>query len=212
MKSFSIKLARLFFKACNRREALAGEALAIAFNVLVALYIGKLFWRLLGVELHPGYGLKLLGGAVTLLGLILVAWVLTVFRPLHMLGSTLDTSRWFIGNYILGLRIRTRPRSMLVTHGPYRCTRNPLYLGVLTMMFGLGLIYGYPLISTLLLYAWFTLVIRIEEKYMEDAYGEEFRRYALETPSLIPGIKHLRRCLALIVGEKGARSMQGQKV
>ena len=74
----------------------------------------------------------------------------------------------------------TKPTTALVTEGPYRFTRNPLYLS-------LTLVYGG--ISTLANTLWAALllpfvlvvmrrgVIDREERYLERKFGEEYLRY-----------------------------------
>ena len=72
------------------------------------------------------------------------------------------------------------PSTTVVTDGPFRWTRNPMYLGMLLVILGLA-----PLADTLwpLLFMppfWALLrygVIGREERYLETKFGEPYRSY-----------------------------------
>jgi hypothetical protein len=77
----------------------------------------------------------------------------------------------------------------LVADGPYRYARNPLYLGVILLAFGLGLLVNVA--------GWIWLVVAItvftlrlisrEEAALSRAQGESFREFKQAVPRLIPG-------------------------
>lgn len=104
--------------------------------------------------------------------------ILSAFLVVPGLGLTL----WSLG---LFLRARTsplpmRPATALVRSGPYRWTRNPMYLGLLLLYLGAALLFDVPwalLLSPLVVLLVGRLVIRREEKYLEERFGEEYRRY-----------------------------------
>ncbi len=83
--------------------------------------------------------------------------------------------------YEHGLKIiSTVPQNTLITSGPYRFTRNPLYLGGnVFMVFGSSLILGSPvgLLITAFHLPFVDRFIRREEKQLEQKYGDEWRRY-----------------------------------
>ena len=73
-----------------------------------------------------------------------------------------------------------RPATTLVIAGPYRFTRNPMYVGMalLTVALGLLLNTGWPivlLIPTLILVQLF--VIAREERYLRRRFGAEYEAY-----------------------------------
>lgn len=74
-----------------------------------------------------------------------------------------------------------RPTTSLVTSGPYRLTRNPMYLGFALGHAGLALrrrsTWGLLTLGPVLA-AVDRVVIDREERYLERAFGEEYRRYA----------------------------------
>ncbi|MBI1365604.1 MAG: DUF1295 domain-containing protein [Alphaproteobacteria bacterium] len=70
--------------------------------------------------------------------------------------------------------------SVLVTGGPFRFTRNPMYLGILVLMTGLCLIVGTAttLISLAVYVLWTNFVsIPFEEEKMERQFGDDYRAY-----------------------------------
>ncbi len=70
--------------------------------------------------------------------------------------------------------------SRLVTSGPYRFTRNPMYVGLTTAYIGLSLMTNsiWPLVLLpLALLALYALVIRREERYLRAAFGDHYAAY-----------------------------------
>ncbi|HEY1433854.1 MAG TPA: isoprenylcysteine carboxylmethyltransferase family protein [Thermoanaerobaculia bacterium] len=74
----------------------------------------------------------------------------------------------------------TRPTRALTVAGPYRFTRNPMYLGLALASAG-GAFAGNALWALLLVLAaaalMVPLVIAREERYLESKFGDEYRRY-----------------------------------
>jgi protein-S-isoprenylcysteine O-methyltransferase Ste14 len=104
-----------------------------------------------------------------------VGWIL-VAGFLTLMGSAIGSFR----------RNRTtvfpfRPATTLVIAGPYRYTRNPMYLGAAMLVLALGcwLDTWWPillLIPTLVIIQRY--VIRREERYMRRRFGAEYDAYA----------------------------------
>jgi len=73
-----------------------------------------------------------------------------------------------------------RPTTALVFRGPYRFTRNPMYLGLALLQVGLALVTNalWPLLTLApVVVAVRRLVIDREERYLEAKFGEEYRAY-----------------------------------
>ena len=81
------------------------------------------------------------------------------------------------------------PPENLVRSGIYGCTRNPMYLGTTMEYVGFGIVFGdigVVILSFLILAAALTLYIIYEVPYLMNKFGDEFIRYASETPLLLP--------------------------
>lgn len=83
------------------------------------------------------------------------------------------------------LRARTgiephQPATQLVTGGPFRFTRNPIYLTMALFVFGFGLVIGtlwvFPALSLALLVLHHGVIFR-EERYLTRKFGDMYRQY-----------------------------------
>jgi protein-S-isoprenylcysteine O-methyltransferase Ste14 len=129
-----------------------------------------------------------------LVGLLLHGAIL----PIHVAGES--TPRWlsnvgwtvfWLGMIVAHSGVLTfwiagttmfpfKEASRLVTHGPYRFTRNPMYLGLTLAYVGLSLALNtaWPLILLpLMLWLLIATVIQPEEKYLTAEFGEEYVSY-----------------------------------
>jgi len=109
-------------------------------------------------DLQKGF----LGVSVFVLALALLAWaIVTMTRA----GSNVPTNR---------------PTTTIVESGPYRFTRNPIYLGMVLGLIGLGI--AFDNLWLLVMLVPFALVIRYgvvarEEAYLERKFGDVYRGY-----------------------------------
>jgi protein-S-isoprenylcysteine O-methyltransferase Ste14 len=130
-----------------------------------------------------GFGVAFLGAAAdSLLGLrgfkshlaMAAAWLLIA------LGFLLRAWATFLFYERRMKVISLVPQKQLITSGPYRFSRNPLYLGGNGFVFlGAALFLGSPggLILTVLAVFAADFMIRREEKQLEHDFGEEWLRY-----------------------------------
>ena len=108
-------------------------------------------------------------------------------NPKEMLISTSVTLRKLFGRKPIGQPAgRDEP---FVVSGPYRYVRNPLYLGVVLIVVGLGFI-GSSVVAflwafVLLCWYWF-LLIPFEERELFALFGETYARYRQQVPKLFP--------------------------
>ena len=73
-----------------------------------------------------------------------------------------------------------KPTPELIFQGPYRFTRNPMYVGVTCIQAGLGVAVGNVWISVLAPVALLTvhfMAVRPEEKYLAQKFGTSYREY-----------------------------------
>jgi protein-S-isoprenylcysteine O-methyltransferase len=66
--------------------------------------------------------------------------------------------------------------------------RHPIYSGLTLALFGtaIGIGYLWVFCCVLLVFVLFVIKFRIEEKFLEDEFGEEYARYKREVKALIP--------------------------
>jgi protein-S-isoprenylcysteine O-methyltransferase Ste14 len=103
-----------------------------------------------------------IGALMFVLALALFAWAITTMTSA---GSNVPTSR---------------PTTVIVETGPYRFTRNPIYLGMFLALIGLAI--AFDDLWLLILLVPFALAIRYgvvarEEAYLERKFGDVYRAY-----------------------------------
>jgi protein-S-isoprenylcysteine O-methyltransferase Ste14 len=103
-----------------------------------------------------------LGTTVFVLALALVAWAIVTITGA---GSNVPTNQ---------------PTTAVVERGPYRFTRNPIYLGMFLGLIGLAVVFDD--LWLLMMLVPFALVIRYgvvarEEAYLERKFGDVYRGY-----------------------------------
>ncbi|MEU0665368.1 isoprenylcysteine carboxylmethyltransferase family protein [Streptomyces lavendulocolor] len=84
-----------------------------------------------------------------------------------------------------------RERTALITHGPFRWVRNPIYTAALTWAIGLALTVpnSLALPGPLLLWLGLELQVRyVEEPYLRRVHGPAYAQYAARTGRFLPGI------------------------
>ena len=95
-----------------------------------------------------------------------------------------------LGSGLYFRRLGTNPRpgakaTLIVTTGPFKYTRNPMYLGLTTMLIGTAILLG-TFSPVLVIPIFFILVqsqfVLREEKLMEEWFGEPYLEYKKKTP------------------------------
>ena len=82
------------------------------------------------------------------------------------------------------------PPDRVVDHGPYRYTRNPMYLGHLIFMLGLAITFWSWLALLLLAFhiVWFQRRVLEDETHLEQLFGAEYLDYKRRVKRWIPGV------------------------
>ena len=136
--------------------------IGIVILSLVLAYLGTVIDSLLGLPTLSSRLAATVGVFLLLLGFLLRLWAVVHFYNHSMRVISLE------------------PQGALVTAGPYRYSRNPLYLGAnVFCFFGAALLLGSPtaLIMTALHLPFMNLMIRREERQLEEKFGDSFRVY-----------------------------------
>lgn len=84
--------------------------------------------------------------------------------------------------------VMVRADHQLVTSGPYRWIRHPLYTFGFTLFFGISLAAANGLLLILGPLCFISLVLRtpIEEAILEERFGEQYRQYKARTGRYLP--------------------------
>jgi len=146
-------------------------------TLLGLIVLGLLGFRvdaLFGLPVFPTWPFNYFGIAPVLGGVVLRFWA----------SST-------IFNTGKGTPLYSRPPKALVTTGPYRLIRNPLYLGGFLIYLGILVTIPSLFLAILGLIGLSITYIGIarEEKGLERRFGEDYRLYRQNVPGWIPRIK-----------------------
>jgi protein-S-isoprenylcysteine O-methyltransferase Ste14 len=86
-----------------------------------------------------------------------------------------------------GMPMSVKEKPELITSGPYRYIRHPIYTGMLCGAFGSALVYGLPwLIIFAVVCLYFIYAAKKEEKLMTEQFPVEYPLYKSKTKMLIP--------------------------
>jgi protein-S-isoprenylcysteine O-methyltransferase Ste14 len=125
--------------------------------VIVAIAADLLFGIPILVQQKPA------GAALVLLGFVLSGWGRLTFRK--------QGAEIYPGS---------EAHATLVGTGPFRYTRNPMYLGIVVIGFGAALLAGTWLmwLVPIVIFALDNfIIVPFEERSMERAYGDAYRAY-----------------------------------
>lgn len=114
---------------------------------------------------------QIAGLAAYVTGFAVMAWALIALRRSYQLGG-----------------LAPRPEDRMVTSGPYRVIRHPMYAAVLLISFGLACLIQ-SLTGFAVLVVYLVLLYRllpIEESRLLSAYGESYAAYRRDTRRLVP--------------------------
>jgi protein-S-isoprenylcysteine O-methyltransferase Ste14 len=76
----------------------------------------------------------------------------------------------------------------LIRTGPYASVRHPIYTGLLFGFIGTALAIGQwrGVLAVVIVFAAFWRKLRLEERWMSETFGEQYRQYRARTRALIP--------------------------
>lgn len=130
--------------------ALGAFAIGVGLHLLRPLSVFPTPWNFLG------------GGVLVVVGLVLLLSGLLKMREIGKSPSHRDEP------------------TELITEGPFRYTRNPLYLGLIVIYLGVTALLNslWPLVPLVVLVWYFDRMAKREEEYLEAVFGDEFTQYS----------------------------------
>lgn len=126
-----------------------------------------------GTGLIPGAGLWLVwsGVALTLVGILFAIW-----------------ARVHLGRNWSGVPSIKQDHE-LVTSGPYRLVRHPIYTGMITALLGTAFVDGLPWLAAFVIFGViFIMRIPVEERFMVQLFPDQYPEYKKHTKALVPFI------------------------
>ena len=136
--------------------------MTVFFGLLLDVSLGGVMEGVFDILLLRG-----LGGALICAALLLELWSVYTLRK-H------KTTVW--PHYAA---------TSLVVQGPYKFTRNPIYIAHVTFTLGIALLVASPfmtLLTPLLAYGDLKLAVEPEERHLNEKFGDGYRVYMTQTP------------------------------
>ena len=115
-----------------------------------------------------------LGLPIALLGFFLFAWTIGLFLK--------------VGK---GTQVPVMPTQKLIIVGPYSFTRNPMVLGVIIWVIGLGVLinsFSFMVIGLINPLLYLVYIKLVEEKELETRFTKDYLEYKRKTSFLLPNI------------------------
>ena len=125
--------------------------------------------------------------------MVALHWLAPLYRwhseALRWIGGALVVAGLALS--VAGARLFARRRtairpfeesSVLVTSGPYRFTRNPMYVGLIAMLIGLALVLeSLSPVVVVPIFAWIiaTRFVAVEERMLGERFGAAYAEYRL---------------------------------
>jgi protein-S-isoprenylcysteine O-methyltransferase Ste14 len=172
-----------------RRMAFIGGAIVVLvvhpFALIVMPWLLSLLTRHLGWTEHAPAAWNMLGLLPVVAGALGLAWADSVmFGQISNLPPVLELDE--------GEGLLTATPKILITHGPFAYSRNPIYLAATFIWLGWAIFYGSVLMLILAVVGWtFFKYLKVpqEERGLEARFGEVYRGYCRRVPRWIGRIR-----------------------
>jgi len=193
---------------------MVGLGLFVVYRVIRRVWEARLRTHLRQkptIERAPKRDRALLG-AMGILSIPMLLWFLTpwidfahvpLLEPLRWAGALLMAlGVWFFARTHAALAqnwaplLEVREGNALVTTGPYRLIRHPMYSAALLIAIGTCVLSANWLVAAGTLLGPLVVLagrLRDEEQMMVDAFGDEYREYMQRTGRLLPRLRYLFR-------------------
>lgn len=177
---------------------------AVGFVFLFGWAVFWLGWLAAGVRAKPG---QVGWGRAAGVRVVIAALVIALARTGALRGHGVNRSAWAAGVGLVlfaaglafavwarvhigrnwGTPMSQKAEPELVTSGPYRLVRHPIYSGIILAMIGTAAaISPYWLVVVALLGGYFVFSATREERYMAERFPEAYPEYKRSTKMLVP--------------------------
>jgi protein-S-isoprenylcysteine O-methyltransferase Ste14 len=160
-------------------------SVVLPFNFLVLPWLLSLLTPHLGWSEHGPAAWNMLGLFPVVAGALGLVWVLSVmFAQIPKLPPVMELDE--------GEGFFTTTSRVLITHGPFACSRNPMYLAATFIWLGWVIFYGSVVMLIWTVVGWTLLnylKIPQEERGLEARFGEAYRSYRRRVPRWIGTIR-----------------------
>jgi len=129
-------------------------------------------WLIVGPPAPPVSGVEWIGLLPVAFGLAIFAWCVVIFA---------SRGRGTLAPW-------DAPRRFVAV-GPYRRVRNPMYLGVGSVVLGEAILSGSVALAVyvaVLALVWHAFIVVWEEPSLERTFGDEYRTYRASVPRWLP--------------------------
>jgi len=84
--------------------------------------------------------------------------------------------------------VQVKKDHQLISDGPYRFVRHPIYTGILVAFLGTAIIIGHwaGILAVLIAFGSFWRKLTVEERFMRETFGSVYEEYRARTAALIP--------------------------
>ncbi|WP_243649212.1 methyltransferase family protein [Luteibacter rhizovicinus] len=86
--------------------------------------------------------------------------------------------------------VQLKDHHQLITRGPYKVVRHPIYSGLLLIFLGNAVLVGdwRGLLAVAIVFLSFWRKLQLEERWLNQHFGEAYREYVVRTHALVPGL------------------------
>ncbi len=140
----------------------------------------------------PAIGIAVTGGTLRAFGSV---WAGELVNALGVVLCVAGIGLRYWSRRVLGrfftIGVVRQEGHTVVREGPYRFVRHPGYLGFILFCLGLPLVVGSWLgllvlsLPSIVVFVW---LVRVEDRKLAEALGDEYVRYQAESARLVPGV------------------------
>jgi len=164
------------------RRLLATLGSAVFLVIAPGIVAGYVPWRICGWHIGP-----------PLLGIGWLRWLGALFIAVGLPVLLDSFARFALQG--LGTPAPVFPTRHLVVSGLFRYVRNPMYVAVLALILGQGLLFGsLPTLEygVAVWAAFFLFVLLYEEPTLRNSFGSEYEEFCANVPRWIPRVRPWR--------------------